>query len=430
MKTTVKKLTDTRVKLTVALGKTELNKAEQVALTKLAKTMKVPGFRKGHVPVSVAAKHADPVALANETVDNALSRAVAEAFMNEKLQVLARPEVEVTKFVPAQELEFTAEVDVLPEVKLGNYKKLGIKAEKVEISPSEVSEIIERLRGSMATKNEVDRAAKNGDEVVIDFTGKKDGVAFEGGTAKDYSLELGSNSFIPGFEEGLVGKKPGDSADLKLKFPESYHVADLAGADVVFETKLHKVLEKALPELNDEFAAKTGNPEITTLKDLKADIKRELLAQKERELGEKRKDALVGKLVEVSKVPVPEVLVEDQIRSIEQDMLQNLMYQNITLDDYLTAQKFADKEEWIEKEVKPAATKRVQAGLVLAELSKELKVGATEDEVAEHVTRYKQSYANNPEMLKRFDEPEVVRDIANRLVTEKTVDALVKENEK
>lgn len=430
MKTTVKKLTDTRVKLTVALGKIELEKAEQVALTKLAKTMKVPGFRKGHVPVSVAAKHADPVALANETVDNALSRAVAEAFMNEKLQVLARPEVEVTKFVPAQELEFTAEVDVLPEVKLGNYKKLGIKAEKVEISPSEVSEIIERLRGSMATKNEVDRAAKNGDEVVIDFTGKKDGVAFEGGTAKDYSLELGSNSFIPGFEEGLVGKKPGDSADLKLKFPESYHVADLAGADVVFETKLHKVLEKALPELNDEFAAKTGNPEITTLKDLKADIKRELLAQKERELGEKRKDALVGKLVEVSKVPVPEVLVEDQMRSIEQDMLQNLMYQNITLDDYLTAQKFADKEEWIEKEVKPAATKRVQAGLVLAELSKELKVGATDDEVAEHVARYKQSYANNPEMLKRFDEPEVVRDIANRLVTEKTVDALVKENEK
>jgi trigger factor len=373
----------------------------------------------------VAAKNVDPVALANETVDNALSRAVADVFISENIQVLARPEVEVTKFVPGQELEFTAEADVLPEVKLGNYKKLGVKAEKAEVSEKDVNEILERLQNSMAEKKDVERAAKNGDEVVIDFTGKKDGVAFEGGTAKEYSLELGSNSFIPGFEEGLVGKKAGDSIDLKLAFPESYHVADLAGADVVFETKVHKVRERALPELNDEFAAKTGSEEIKTLKALKADIKRELLSQKEREANEKRKDELVSKLIEVSDVPAPEVLIEDQMRSIEQDMMQNLMYQNVTLENYLSAQKFEDKDEWLEKEVKPAATKRVQAGLVLAKLAKELKVSATDDEIAEHIARYKQSYANSPEMLKRFDEPEVQRDIANRLVTEKTVDELV-----
>lgn len=413
----------------MALDKTELNKAEQVALTKLAKTMKVPGFRKGHVPPSVVAKNVDPVALANETVDNALSRAVAEAFLNENLQALSRPEVDVTKFVPGQELEFTAEVDVLPEVKLGNYKKLGIKAEKAEVTAEDVNEIIERLRASMATKQAVERAAKNGDEVMIDFVGKKDDVAFEGGTAKDYALELGSNSFIPGFEEGLVGKKAGDSVNLKLKFPKTYHVADLAGADVVFETTVHTVNERVLPKLDDDFASKTGNPEITTLKDLKADIKRELLAQKEREANEKHKDALVGELVEVSNVPVPDVLVEDQMRSIEQDMMQNLMYQNITIDNYLTAQGFKDKDEWEQKELKPAATKRVQAGLVLSELSKELGVTATDDEIQEHIARYKQSYANNPEMLKRFDEPEVQRDIANRLLTEKTVDELVALNE-
>jgi hypothetical protein len=216
-----------------------------------------------------------------------------------------------------------------------------------------------------------------------------------------------------------------NGVDLKLKFPESYHVADLAGADVVFETKINTVNEKVLPKLDDEFAAKTGNPEITTLKDLKADIKRELLAQKEREASEKRKDALVGILVEKSKVPVPDVLVEDQMRSIEQDMMQNLMYQNITMDNYLSAQGFKDKEEWTEKELKPAATKRVQAGLVLSELSKELGVVASPEEIEEHINRYKQSYANNPEMLKRFDEPEVKRDITNRLLTEKTVDELV-----
>lgn len=425
MKTNVNKLTDTRVKLTVTLGKTELDNAEKVALLKLAKTVKVPGFRKGKVPASVAQKHVDPMALANETVDNALSRAVAEAFSAENLQPLNRPEVDVTKFVPGQELEFTAEVDVLPEVTLGDYKKLGVKAEKTTVTEADVTEIIDRMREGMAEKKEVDRAAKDGDEVVIDFTGKKDGVAFEGGTAKDYALQLGSNSFIPGFEEGLVGKKAGDSVDLPLSFPESYHVADLAGADVVFETKVHAVKERVLPEVNDEFASKTGNDDIKTVKALKDDIKKELGAQKEREATEKRKDALVGKLVEVSTVPVPEVLVEDQTRSIEQDMMQNLMYQNITLDQYLAAQGFDDKEQWLEKEVKPAAEKRVKAGLVLAELSKELKITATDDEIAEHVNKYKQGYGSNPEMLKRFEEPEVVRDIANRLVTEKTVDALV-----
>jgi trigger factor len=425
MKTSVKKLTDTRVKLTVLLGKEELENAEKVALNKLAKTIKVAGFRKGHVPASVAAKNVDPMALANETVDNALSRAVAESFLNENLQPLARPEVEVTKFVPKQELEFTAEVDVLPEVKLGNYKKLSVKTEKAEVSTDDVNEIIERLRGSMAEKKEVSRAAKNGDEVIIDFVGKKDDVAFEGGTAKDYALELGSNSFIPGFEEGLVGKKAGDKTDLKLAFPAQYHVAELAGQDVVFETTVNKVQEKVLPKLDDDFAAKTGNPEITTLKDLKADIKRELLQQKEREAGEKRKDALVGKLVEVSKVPAPQALVDDQARSIEQDMMQNLMYQNVTLDNYLAAQKFASKDEWLESEVKPAAERRVKAGLVLAELSKALGITASKDEIAEHIAKYKQSYANNPEMAKRFDEPEVQRDITNRLLTEKTVDELV-----
>lgn len=425
MKTNVNKLTDTRVKLTVTLGKTELDNAEKVALLKLAKTVKVPGFRKGKVPASVAQKHVDPMALANETVDNALSRAVAEAFSAENLQPLNRPEVDVTKFVPGQELEFTAEVDVLPEVTLGDYKKLGVKAEKTTVTEADVTEIIDRMREGMAEKKEVDRAAKDGDEVVIDFTGKKDGVAFEGGTAKDYALQLGSNSFIPGFEEGLVGKKAGDSVDLPLSFPESYHVADLAGADVVFETKVHAVKERVLPEVNDEFASKTGNDDIKTVKALKDDIKKELGAQKEREATEKRKDALVGKLVEVSTVPVPEVLVEDQTRSIEQDMMQNLMYQNITLDQYLAAQGFDDKEQWLEKEVKPAAEKRVKAGLVLAELSKVLKISATDDEIAEHVNKYKQGYGSNPEMLKRFEEPEVVRDIANRLVTEKTVDALV-----
>ncbi|HEY1085436.1 MAG TPA: trigger factor [Candidatus Saccharimonadales bacterium] len=429
MKTSVKNLSKTRVLLTISVGKEELEVAEQVALVKLSKTVKVPGFRKGKVPASVAAKHVDPNILAQETADNALSKAVAEAFIAEDIQALARPEVELKKFVPGQEMEFTAEVDVVPPVKLGDYKKLGVKKDKATVSVKEVDDLIERMRSAQAEKKEVKRAAKSGDVIVIDFVGKKDDVAFDGGKAEDYDLELGSNSFIPGFEEGLVGLKAGDKKDLKLKFPENYHVPDLAGADVVFETTVKKVQEKALPELNDEFAQKSGaGKEVKTVKDLKADIKKELELQKERESGEKYKDELVQALVEKSDIDAPQVLVDDQLHSIEQDMMQNLMYQNITLDQYLSTQGFKDRDEWQKKEVIPAAQKRVKAGLALSELAKTLKVEATDEEKEAHLDRYRMQYANNPEMAKRFDEPEVQRDVFNRLMTEKTVDALVELN--
>lgn len=424
MKTNVKYLSDTRVELTISLDAKELEAAEQVALTKLAKNIKVPGFREGKVPASVAAKSVDPNALMQQTMEDALSKAVAEAFIAENIQVLDRPEVDVKKFVPKSEMEFVAEAEVLPKVTLGDYKKLSVEKQKVAVTAKEVDDIINRMREASAEKQAADRAAKDGDEVIIDFVGKKDDVAFDGGTATDYSLKLGSNSFIPGFEEGIIGKKSGETFDLDLAFPDDYHVADLAGAKVVFTTTLKKVNELVLPTVDDAFAKKV-NENVATVKELKDDIKRELTAQKEREATEKLKDNLVGALVEASKVPVPQVLVDDQVRSIEQDMRQNLMYQNITLEQYLSAQKFKDEDDWKSKEVIPAAEKRVKAGLVLAELSKELKIEATNKELEEHVNLYRQQYGNNPEALKQFDDPEVQRDIANRLLTEKTVDKLV-----
>lgn len=427
MKTTVKHLSDTKVKLTISLDEKELAAAEQVALTKLARDVKAPGFRKGKVPVSVAAKYVDHNLLHQQALDDALSKAVAEAYIAEDIHALERPAVEIVKFVPHQELEFTAEAEILPKVKLGDYKKLKATKEKAAVTADDINEVIERMREGMAEKSEVKRAAKNGDEVVIDFTGKKDGVAFDGGTAKDYSLKLGSNSFIPGFEEGLVGVKQGENKDLTLKFPASYHVPDLAGAEVVFETILHKVLEPKLPEIDDAFAKKADS-RFETLKDLKADMKKELTTQREREAVDKLKDKLVEKLIEVSEVPVPNVLVEDQAKSIEQDMTQNLMYQGLSLDIYMKDKGFKDHDDWYKKEVEPAAKKRVQAGLVLAELTKKEKIEATADELADHLNLYRQQYANNPEMAKRFEEPEVQRDIANRLLTEKTVERLVELN--
>lgn len=425
MKTTVKHLSDTKVELTITLGEKELKDAEQVALTKLAKKIKAPGFRQGKVPASVAAKHVDPNALGQQTLDDALSKAVSEAFTAEKIQALERPQVDVKKFVPGSELEFTAETQILPVIKLGDYKKLTAKKEKVTVTAKDVDEIIERMKAGFATRKDVTRAAKDGDEVVIDFIGKKDGVAFDGGTANDYKLTLGSNQFIPGFEEGVVGHKPGETFDLDLEFPADYHAKDLAGAKVTFTTTLKEVKEVELPAVDDEFAAKAGP--FKTVAELKADIKREITGQKDREAEDKLKDKLVDQLIETSTVPVPEILVEDQSQSIQQDMSQNLMYQGMNLDMYLES-KSLTKEEWIAGEVKDAAEKRVKAGLVLAELSKIEKVTATDEELAAKITQYQTQYGNKSGQ--DFTSPELQRDIANRLLTDKTIDLLLELNSK
>ena len=301
-----------------------------------------------------------------------------------------------------------------------------MKAKKpaVKVSAKEVDETIEKIRANFAEKKDVERAAKNGDEVIIDFEGKKDGVAFEGGKAEKFPLELGSNSFIPGFEEGIVGHKTGDEFDLDLEFPKDYHAADLAGAKVVFTVKLGHIHEKVLPELNDEFAVKLG---VKDAEDLKKQIKEDLKTQKTSENDEKFKDELVRELVNISKIPVPEILVEDQKLSIEQDMQQNLMYSGLTLEQYLERMG-KTREEWLENDVKTAAEDRVKAGLALAELSKVEKVQATVEELDERVNQLKKQYEKNEEALKQISSEETRRDLANRLLTEKSVDLLVELN--
>ena len=423
MKTTVKKLSATRVLVTVAAGQPELETAEQVALKRMAKKIKVNGFRQGHVPIAVVKKHADPHTLSQETLEAAINRAVAEAFLSNKLQVLDRPEVELKKFVPGETLEFTAEADIMPEVKLGDYKTLKATKKAIKVDKKDVEEVIERIRKGLAEKTETTEAARDGDEVIIDFVGKRGGEAFQGGTGKDYPLTLGSGAFIPGFEEALVGLKAGDKKDVALQFPKDYHAKDLAGADVVFETTTKKVNKIELPELNDEFAAKAGP--YTSMDDLRQDIEAEITAQQERQALDELKDDLVKQLVAASDVAVPDVLRQDQI---EQDLVQNLRYRGMTLDQYYESRGFANRDAWVEAEANDTAEARIKAGLVLAELSKELAIEATADELAAHIDAYKQQYANNAEMAKRFDQPEAQREIANRLITEKTVDKLVELN--
>ena len=425
MKTKLKNISDVKVELTISLGAEELKAAEQVALTKLAKEVKIEGFRKGKAPLEMVAAQVDPNLLSQETLENALSKSVAEAFLKEKVQAINRPEVDVKKFIPGTELEFTATTEIMPKVKLGDYKKLGVKKEAVKVSKKEVKETIDRILKNFAEKKKVEREAKNGDEVIIDFLGKKDGVAFDGGKAEKFPLELGSKSFIPGFEEGLIGKKAGDELSLDLEFPKDYHAKDLAGAKVVFEVKIHEVRENVEPEINEEFLSKLGD--FKTKEEFEKQIEEDLKTQKQAEADEKFKDELVKKLAEVSKVPVPEILLEDQKRSIEMDMQQNLMYSGLSLEDYLDRMG-KTREEWLEKDVKEAAEMRVKSGLALAELSKVEKVKSDTKELDARIAQLKEQYGNSKEVQKQLSSDDVRRNLANQILTEKTIDLLVKFN--
>ena len=425
MKTKLKNISDVKVELTISLGAEELKAAEQVALTKLAKEVKIEGFRKGKAPLEMVAAQVDTNLLNQEILENALSKSVAEAFLKEKVQAINRPEVDVKKFIPGTELEFTTTTEIMPKVELGDYKKLGVKKEAIKVSKKEVKETIERILKNFAEKKKVEREAKNGDEIIIDFLGKKDGVAFDGGKAEKFPLELGSKSFIPGFEEGLIGKKAGDELSLDLEFPKDYHAKDLAGAKVVFEVKIHEVRENVEPEINEEFLSKLGD--FKTKEEFEKQIEEDLKTQKQAEADEKFKDELVKKLAEVSKVPVPEILIEDQKRSIEMDMQQNLMYSGLSLEDYLERMG-KTREEWLEKDIKEAAEMRVKSGLALAELSKVEKVKSDTKELDARIAQLKEQYGNSKEVQEQLSSNDVRRNLANQILTEKTIDLLVKFN--
>ena len=425
MKHTLKKTSDTSVAISVVLDAKDLVTAKKAAIKHLAPQVKVAGFRPGKVPADVAEKNLEPTTLANETVEHAINIALNDVAIAEKLRVLDQPKIDLKDFKPYDSLQFDATIEILPEITLGDYKKLKVKKDPLTVTEKEIDEVVERMRTQFAEKKDVERAAKDSDEVTIDFVGKKDDIAFDGGAATDYVLVLGSKSFIPGFEEAIVGHKIGDDFDVPLTFPKDYHAENLKGAKVVFAVTLKGIKEVVLPKVDAEFAAKLGP--FKAVAEVRDDIKRELTAQKDRTATEKLKDDLVGALVEASKVPIPQLLVDDQTKSIEQDMMQNLMYRGMSPEQYMEQQGYKDHDEWHDKEFKVAAERRVQAGLVLSELSKAEKIEVTTDELN---ARHAQMLSEYPNMKAELDKPEARRDLANRLITEKTVDRLVELNTK
>ena len=421
MKVTHKKTGETHVEVEVILEAAELAAAQQQAVERLARDVKVAGFRKGKAPADLALPQIPVNKLSDTTLDIAIRTSVPKVFEEIKLEPVEHPHLEVTKYVPGETIEYKTSVDVLPDIKLGDYKHLKAKKPEVKVADKDIEDVLSQIANAYAERQVVQRAAAEGDEVTIDFTGTKDGEEFEGGKAKDYKLLLGSGQFIPGFEDGIIGHNVGDKFDLKLTFPKDYGVKDLAGQKVVFSVLLKQVDEVKKPEFNDEFAAKCGP--FKNMDELKSDIEKNLGAQEKQREENRYKDDLVKDLVAKSQVAAPEVMVTDQYNFIKADVTRNGQSRGLKFEDFVK-QSGLTMEEW-EKEAHETAVKRVEMMLVLRQLAQEAKIKVSDEEVKAKIAAMAELYKKDKNAVKQLHSQAVKNDIANRIVVDKTLDFLV-----
>ena len=418
MHVTKKFLSDTKVNLTLIADEPLLEAEKQKVLAEFARKVKIQGFREGKAPLQIVEKHVDPSQLQAEFLEHAINRLYLAAVDHEKLRPVTQPQVKIAKFVPFDTLEIEAELEVVGEVKVADYKKIKLAKPQVSVEAKEIGEVIDNLRTREAEKKDADRAAREKDEVWIDFAGVdvKTKEPIKGADGKDYPLALGSNTFIPGFEANLIGLKAGDEKIFILTFPKDYGVKALQNRKVEFTAKVTKVREVVLPTVDDAFAAKVGP--FKTAAELKDDIKKELLARKEDEAEQKYADDLITKITEKSKVAIPQVLLDEQIDRLEQEQRQNLMYRGQTWQEFLEAEGLTDQA--FRDKVRPAAELRVKAGLVLSEISELEDVEVTSDELEAQMQSLRARYTD-PQMQAELAKPESRRTIASRILTDKTV---------
>jgi len=421
MKITHTRKSPTNSLLEINAEAAELERIKAHVLRKHFSDVKVPGFRAGKAPAHLIEKSLNQQLFFDEFMEHALNELYRKAVDQEKLRPIGQPKIELKKFVPYTTLEFTAAQDVVGQVELPNYKTIKLAKPKVMITAEDVNDVLKSLRSRAAERKAVDRAAKDGDEVVIDFAGK-DGAAqpVQGSDGKDYPLILGSKSFIPGFEDNIVGMKTGGSKEFDVVFPKDYGVAALQAKKVTFSVIAKKISELVEPKLDDAFAAKVGP--FKSVAELKADVKKQLTVERQRQADRDYESELVKKIAEKSKVEIPEVLIEDQLERSKTEEKRNLMYQGQTWEDHLKQEGVTEKEH--RERHRPDATERVKAGLVLSEISEQEGLDVTPEELDAQIAILKAQY-QDPSMQTELDKPENRQDIASRILTEKTLAKLV-----
>ena len=414
---------DGKVVIAFSATKEEFAKGLDQAFKRAVKRVNAPGFRKGKLPRAVFNKMYGEEALFQDAVDFVLPAAYTKAIDELEVSPLAMPDIDVKEISKEEGVKFEAVVTVKPNVKLGEYKNLGLEKESVEVTDADVEERLDSLLSRQAEWQIKEGESKKGDIVVIDFKGFIGDEAFEGGEAKGYELELGSGSFIPGFEEQLEGKVASVDTEVNVTFPENYQVADLAGKAARFEVTVHDVKEKVLPELTDEFVKEFSKEAASTVAEYKEKLKEEIKLEKENLAEKSYSDKVISTAVENAKVSVPEKLVEQEVNSMFEQFTGNLSRQGLSFDLY---EQFTGKGEAdLKAEMKSDAENKIKTSFVLGEIAEVEKVEVTEADIDAEVKELATMYNMTEEGIKQRIS---VEDLRGELVIQKTVDFLKANN--
>ena len=396
----VEKLEHNMAKLTIEVSAEDVEKALQAAYLKERSKISLPGFRKGKVPRQMIEKMYGPEVFYDEAANHMISEAYGKAYEECELEIVSQPKVAITQLEKGKPFIFTAEVAVKPEVTLGEYKGLKVDKVSTRVTQKEVDEEIDRERERNARTIEVtDRPVQDKDQVILDFEGFVDGVAFEGGKGENYPLTIGSGAFIPGFEEQLIGAEIGKETEINVTFPEEYQAKELAGKEAVFKCTVHEIKAKEIPELDDEFVSDVSE-ESETVDAYKAEVKAKIKERKEREGRQKKEDQAVEQAVANAQIDIPDPMIDLQTKQMADDFARRIMQQGMSLEQYF--QFTGLSEEKMIEEFRPQAEKRIRTRLVLEAVVAAENIEVSDERLDEELKKMADSYQMEVEKLKGF----------------------------
>ena len=420
----VEKLEKNMAKLTIEASAEDFEKAIQKVYLKARGRINIPGFRKGKAPRKLIEKMYGTGVFYEDAANDLIPTAYAEALKDCDLEIVSRPEINVTQIESGKPFIFTAEVAVKPEVTLGEYKGVEVEKSDVEVTDEDINKEVDNERETNSSTIDVDdRAVESGDIIKLDFDGSVDGVPFAGGKAENYTLTIGSGSFIPGFEDQLIGTKIGEDKDVTVTFPEDYHEKSLAGKEAVFKCKVNAISVKELPEADDEFASEVS--EFETLAEYKEDIKKKLTEKKEKAARAKKEAQAIEKAVENATMEIPDAMIDTQVQSMMEDFARRMQSQGLSLEQYFQFTGMDAKK--MHDQMKPEALKRIQNSLVLEAVAKAENIEISDEKVDEEIAKMAEAYKMEVEKLKDLigesEKDQMKKDLAVQAAADLIADA-------
>ncbi len=425
MNYTVEKLEKSQVKFNYTASVEEYNKAVETVYNKTKHKYNVPGFRKGRAPKKVIEGIYGAGVFMNDAINQLIDDSIMELEKAGEYELVAFGSVEDVDIKDDGSVVYALTMVVKPDVTLGAYKNLDVKKSEAKVTAEQVDEYIKAEQTKQARIIDAEKAAEKGDLVLIDYSGSVDGEKFDGGTAEDYELELGSNTFIPGFEDQLIGVKAGEQKDVKVTFPEKYHAENLAGKEAIFACAVKAVRVKELPALDDEFAKEVS--EFDTLEQYKSDVKSKLTEQETKRAEREYEDTLIEKIVEGSTVEIPDAMIKQEADEMIHDMEYRLMYQGMRMDDYL--KYLGMTREQLADEYKPQAEKTVKTRLVMNEIVKAENIGIEDKDIDARIEKMAEEASQTVEEIRKTMRQEDINYLVNSIISEKLLDTIKSYND-